>query len=317
MVRWLTEVVDPVGERVMGGGDTGRAGARRVPAPMIDADGMATGYHARSDPRTIWRPTTMPHPAIPVVDFAGVVFHSLHGQGVLVTGGASGIGADIVRGFAAQGCRVGFIDRDAAAGQALADAFDNVFFAACDVTDVAGLRQAITTLTDQLGAVDVLVNNVADDDRHVIEDVTPEYFDARVAVNFRPHFFATQAVLPGMRARGGGAIVNMGSVSWKNKSRNLAVYASCKSAMLGFTRVLAGELGPDNIRVNCVVPGWVMTERQVNLWLDAQGERALEQNQCLGGRLIGADIAHMVMFLAADTARMITAQEFVVDAGWS
>ena len=259
----------------------------------------------------------MPHPAIPAVDFAGVVFHSLRGQGVLVTGGASGIGADIVRGFAAQGCRVGFVDRDAVAGQALADAHEQVFFAACDVTDVAALRQAITTLAGQIGGVDVLVNNVANDDRHAIEDVTPAYFDQRVAVNFRPHFFAAQAVLPGMRARGGGAIVNLGSVSWKIKGAGYAVYASCKSAMLGFTRVLAGELGRDNIRVNCVVPGWVMTERQVSLWLDEQGERELERNQCLGGRLVGTDIAHMVMFLAADTARMITAQEFVVDAGWS
>lgn len=259
----------------------------------------------------------MPHPAIPDVAFAGVQFHSLRGRNVLITGGASGIGADMVRGFAAQGCRVGFVDRDAAAGQALADAHADVVFEACDVTDVDALRRALHALIDRIGDTDVLVNNVANDDRHAIEDVTPTYFDERVAVNLRPHFFATQAVLPGMRARGGGAIVNMGSVSWKNKSRGLAVYATCKSAMLGFTRVLAGELGPDNIRVNCVVPGWVMTERQVSLWLDAQGERRLQENQCLPGRIIGADIAHMAMFLAADTARMITAQEFVVDAGWS
>jgi D-xylose 1-dehydrogenase len=126
-----------------------------------------------------------------------------------------------------------------------------------------------------------------------------------------------QSVLSSMRARGGGAIVNMGSVSWKFKGTGYAVYATCKSAMLGFTRVLARELGSDNIRVNCVVPGWVMTERQVKLWLDDKGEAAMDQNQCLPGRIVGTDIAHMVMFLAADTARMVTAQEFVVDAGWS
>jgi len=259
----------------------------------------------------------MPYPATPDVAFAGVTFNSLRDRGVLITGGASGIGADMVRAFAAQGCRVGFVDRDAAAGQTLADALDGVFFVACDVTDVSGLLAAIDTLTGQLGGIDVLVNNVADDDRHAIEQVTPAYFDERVAINLRPHFFAAQAVLAGMRARGGGAIVNMGSVSWRIKGRGYAVYASCKSAMLGFTRVLAGELGLDNIRVNCVVPGWVMTERQVRLWLDDEGERRLDQNQCLRGRIVGRDIAHMVMFLAADTARMITAQEFIVDAGWS
>ena len=257
-----------------------------------------------------------PNP-IPDVAFAGVTFNSLRDRSVLITGGASGIGADMVRSFAAQGCQVGFIDRDAAAGQALADAHAGVFFVACDVTDVPAMRDAIAQLIEHIGGVDVLVNNVANDERHAIETVTPEYFDERVAINFRPHFFAMQAVLSSMRARGGGAIINMGSVSWKFKGTGYAVYASCKSAMLGFTRVLAGELGKDNIRVNCVVPGWVMTERQVALWLDEEGERRLEQNQCIPGRIVGADIANMVMFLAADTARMVTAQEFVVDAGWS
>lgn len=254
---------------------------------------------------------------IPAVAFAGVAFHGLRGRSVIVTGGASGIGADIVRGFAAQGCKVGFVDVDASAGQALADGLPDVHFQACDVTDVDVLRLALTALIERVDGVDVLVNNVANDARHAIESVTPEYFDERVAVNLRPHFFATQSVLASMRARGGGAIINMGSVSWKFKGTGYAVYATCKSAMLGFTRVLARELGGDNIRVNCVVPGWVMTERQVKLWLDAKGEAAMDQNQCLPGRIVGADIANMVMFLAADTARMVTAQEFVVDAGWS
>ena len=259
----------------------------------------------------------MNHKAIPDVAFAGVTFQSLQGRNVIITGGASGIGADLVRGFASQGCKVGFVDIDAAAGQALARELPDVFFQACDVTDVEALRQAMTALIAQTDGVDVLVNNVANDARHTIESVTPAYFDERVAINLRPHFFAMQSVLSSMRGRGGGAIINMCSVSWKFKGTGYAVYATCKSAMLGFTRVLARELGGDNIRVNCVVPGWVMTERQVNLWLDDKGEAAMDQNQCLPGRIVGADIAHMVMFLAADTARMVTAQEFVVDAGWS
>ena len=262
-------------------------------------------------------PSTMKSHTVPEVAFAGVTFNSLRGRSILITGGASGIGADMVRAFAAQGCKVGFLDYDVAVGQALADSLDGVFFAACDVTDIAALRYAIATLMEHTNGVDVLVNNVANDERHSIESVTPEYFDQRVAVNLRPHFFAMQSVLQSMRARGGGVIINLGSVSWKFKGTGYAVYASCKSAMLGFTRVLARELGGDNIRVNCVVPGWVMTERQVTLWLDDEGERKLEENQCIAGRIVGADIANMVLFLAADTARMVTAQEFVVDAGWS
>ena len=257
------------------------------------------------------------HALVPQVEFAGAQFHSLRGQGVIVTGGASGIGADIVRGFAAQGCMVGLLDRDEAAGQALAAALPGAHFQRCDVTDVAALQAAIATLTARLGHVDVLVNNVANDERHAVEAMTPEFFDELVAVNLRSHFFAAQAVLGSMRERGGGAIVNLGSVSWKNKTLGLSVYASCKAALTGFTRCLAHELGGDAIRVNCVVPGWVMTQRQLDRWVDAAGEQAMDRHQCLPGRIVGTDIAHMVMFLAADTARMITAQEFVVDAGWS
>ena len=257
------------------------------------------------------------HGHVPQVEFAGAQFNSLRGQGVIVTGGASGIGADIVRGFAAQGCAVGFLDRDEAAGQALAAELPGAHFQACDVTDVPALQAAMATLIARLGGVGVLVNNVANDDRHALEAVTPEFFDERIAVNLRPHFFATQAVIGPMRERGGGAIVNLGSVSWKNKTLGLSVYATAKSAMSGFTRSLARELGRDGIRVNCVVPGWVMTQRQIDLWLDAAGIAEMERSQCLAGRIVGSDIAHMVMFLAADTARMITAQEFVVDAGWT
>jgi D-xylose 1-dehydrogenase len=254
---------------------------------------------------------------VPTAQYAGVTYHSLRGKGVIVTGGATGIGSDIVRGFAGQGCKVGFLDLEVAAGGALAASLADVHFEACDVADVPALQAAIAALARRIGGVDVLVNNVANDQRHKLGEVSLADFDRITAVNLRPAFFAAQAVLPDMRARGGGAIVNLGSVSWKNKNLDLSVYATCKSAMSGFTRVLAKEVGRDKIRVNCVVPGWVMTQRQVSLWLDDAGERAMDENHCIPGRIVGADIAHMVMFLAADTARMITAQEFVVDAGWS
>jgi NAD(P)-dependent dehydrogenase (short-subunit alcohol dehydrogenase family) len=257
-------------------------------------------------------PRTHPTPL-----FAGVRFHSLRGARVIVTGGAGGIGADIVRAFAVQGSQVGFIDLDTVAGAALAKATPRAHFEACDVRDVAALRSALAALQQHLGGVDVLVNNVANDQRHGIDEVTPEYFDERIALNLRPAYFATQAVLASMRARGGGSIVHIGSGSWKMKTPQLSVYVTAKSAMTGLTRALARDLGGDNIRVNCVVPGWVMTERQLALWVDEAGERTMDANHCIPGRIVGADIAHMVLFLAADTARMITAQEFVVDAGWS
>ncbi len=249
--------------------------------------------------------------------FAGVQYHSLREARVLVTGGAGGIGADIVRAFAAQGSQVGFVDLDVAAGKALAAATPNTHFEPCDVRDVAALRAALAALQQRLGGVDVLVNNVANDQRHAIDEVTPEYFDERIALNLRPHYFAIQAVLPALRAHGGGAIVNIGSGSWRTKTPQLSVYVTAKSAMTGLTRSLARDLGSQGIRVNCVVPGWVMTQRQLALWVDEAGEQAMDANHCIPGRIVGADIAHMVLFLAADTSRMITAQEFVVDGGWT
>jgi NAD(P)-dependent dehydrogenase (short-subunit alcohol dehydrogenase family) len=254
---------------------------------------------------------------VPQVSFAGVSYRSLQGRGVIVTGGASGIGADIVRAFAGQGCRVGFVDRMEDEGRALAAGLPGTFFETCDVTDVPALQAAVGRLLERVGGADVLVNNVANDQRHRIEEVTPAYFDERIAINLRPHFFATQAVLASMRAKGGGSIVNIGSGSWKNKNRDMLVYATAKSSMMGFTRCLARELGPDRVRVNHVVPGWVMTERQVTLWVDEAAEQAMDQNHCIPGRIVGEDIANMVLFLAADTSRMVTAAEFIVDAGWA
>lgn len=247
-------------------------------------------------------------------------YPSLEDVVVFVTGGATGIGGDIVRAFAAQGAKVGFVDLDLAAGQALAagsDARHRPHFAHGDLTDGATLRAAIDATRAAFGDIGVLVNNVANDRRHEVDSVDEAFFDATVAVNLKPAFFAAQAVLPDMRRRGQGAIVNIGSTSWKVKSLRLPVYATCKSAMTGLTRSLARELGAQRIRVNLISPGWVMTDKQLRLWVDADGERDMDRHQCLPGRIVGSDIARMALFLAADDSRMITAQEFVVDAGWT
>jgi len=167
-----------------------------------------------------------------------------------------------------------------------------------------------------LGDFHVLVNNVASDDRHALEAVTPAYYDERIAVNQRAALFALQAVVPGMKRLGGGAIINLGSISWQTKQADLPCYAIAKSAVNGLTRGTAASLGRDRIRVNTVTPGWVMTERQKALWLTPQGEQEIERNQCLPDRVQPEDIAAMVLFLASDDARMCTAQEFVVDGGW-
>jgi D-xylose 1-dehydrogenase len=247
-------------------------------------------------------------------------YPSLQGVPVFVTGGATGIGADIVRAFAAQGAKVGFVDIDEAGAQALlhglADVATKPRFFRGDVTDIEQLRAAVQATREAFGDIGVLVNNVANDQRHDFATMDVARFDATVAVNLRPAYFAAQAVVPDMQRRGQGAIVNIGSASWLMKSANLTAYTTCKSAMMGFTRSLAAELGRDRIRVNQVIPGWVMTDKQRKLWVDAEGERAMDRNQLLPGRLQGHDIASMALFLAADDSRMITAQALLVDAGW-
>lgn len=243
-------------------------------------------------------------------------YPSLKGEVVVVTGGASGIGASIVEHFAAQGARVGFLDVDAKAGAALAGR-TGASFTACDLRDVAALRTAIAAFEASLGAPLALVNNAARDDRHAIADVTPEFWDERMHVNLRHQFFAAQAVLPAMRARKRGSIINMGSTSWMISQGNMPAYVTAKSAIHGLTRGLARDAGPDGIRVNCVVPGWIMTERQVAMWLTPEGEAEITRNQCLPEKLYPADVARMVLWLAADDSRMVTAQDFVVDGGWT
>ncbi len=250
------------------------------------------------------------------------ILPSLAGRTVFVTGGGSGIGAAIVEGFAAQGARVAFVDIAEAASAALVQRIAEAghpapWWRTCDVRDIGALQQAIADAAAALGDFAVLVNNVASDDRHTLESVTPAYYDNRMAINERPALFAIQSVVPGMRRLGFGSIVNLGSTGWQTKGSGYPCYAIAKSSVNGLTRGLAVELGRDRIRINTVSPGWVMTERQVALWLDAEGEKALQRNQCLPDKLMPEDIAHMVLFLASDDARMCTAQEFTVDAGWT
>ena len=255
------------------------------------------------------------------ISAASARYPSLAGKSVFVTGGGSGIGADIVAAFARQGARVAFADRDVAAAQAFLAALAEEgvavpLFIACDLADIASLRAAVLAATQAHGEVDVLINNVANDARHDWLAVSPEQFDAGVTINLKVAYFAAQAVAPGMLRRGGGVIVNLGSIGWQGKVDRYAVYATCKSAVNGLTRSLARELGGSRVRVNTLTPGWVMTPRQLAQWVDAAAERAIDENQCLPGRVVGQDIANLALFLAADDSRMITGQEFVVDAGW-
>jgi NAD(P)-dependent dehydrogenase (short-subunit alcohol dehydrogenase family) len=248
-------------------------------------------------------------------------YPSLRDKTVFVTGGGSGIGAAIVAAFAEQGARVAFVDIAEEASAALARQIGEAghrapWWRTCDVRDIAALQAAISDAARELGDFGVLVNNVASDDRHTLESVTPEYYDERMAINERPAFFAIQSVVPGMKRLGGGSVVNLGSTGWQGKGGGYPCYAIAKSSVNGLTRGLAVGLGRYRIRINTVSPGWVMTERQVRLWLDAEGEQALARNQCLPDRLQPHDIARMVLFLASDDAAMCTAQEFKVDAGW-
>ncbi|MHA6721710.1 SDR family NAD(P)-dependent oxidoreductase [Sphingomonas sp. RS2018] len=244
------------------------------------------------------------------------VYPSLRGKSVLVTGGASGIGEGIVKAFAAQGARVGFVDLAADAGAALATTLDGAVFRACDLRDLGALDTAIAEIADALGGgIDVLVNNAANDDRHTIDAVTPDYWDERMATNLRHLFFAAQAVVPAMRQAGGGAIVNLGSISWHLGLPDLVLYQTAKAAIEGLTRGLARDLGRDNIRVTTIVPGNVQTPRQEK-WYTPEGEAEIVAAQCLDGRIQPADIAAMALFLASDDARMCTGHDYFVDAGW-
>jgi NAD(P)-dependent dehydrogenase (short-subunit alcohol dehydrogenase family) len=249
------------------------------------------------------------------------IYPSLEGKVVFVTGGGSGIGAAIVAGFARQKALVGFVDIDEVASSRLVRDLEGTGppprFIRCDIREIESLRAAVGTVQSELGDIGVLVNNAARDDRHAIETVTVEYWDERVAVNLRHQFFASQAVVDQMKRLGGGSIINFGSISWMTASGGMPAYTTSKAAVHGLTRGLARDLGPYNIRANTVTPGWVMTERQLALWVTPEGEERMDQAQCLRGRLKPDDLANMVLFLASDDARMITSQNFVVDAGWT
>lgn len=242
------------------------------------------------------------------------VYPSLRGKRVLVTGGGSGIGAGIVEGFVRQGADVTFFDIAEEESNALAGE-TGARFERVDLCDVQGAQAAIRRLAEVGGAFDILVNNAANDDRHKLDEVTEDYWDGRVSVNLKHVFFCTQAVAPGMRAKGGGAVVNLGSISWHLALPDLALYQTAKAAIEGLTRSLARDLGSDGIRVTCVVPGNVRTPRQLQ-WYTPEGEAEIVAAQCLEGRLAPEDVAAMVLFLASDDARLVTGHEYFVDAGW-
>lgn len=244
------------------------------------------------------------------------VFPSLRDKTVLVTGGAQGIGSEIVRAFVSQGARVGFIDLDSEGSAALASSVAGIVdYETCDLRDVDAQRSAIAAIADRQGNPSVLVNNAARDDRHDWKDVTPEYWDERQATNLRHMFFAIQAVAPGMIEAGGGSIINLGSNSWWEAGGGFPAYATAKSAVHGLTRTMARDLGKHRIRVNAVVPGWIMTERQKELWATPEALAAHRERQCLPDLIEPEYVARMVLFLASDDAAMCTASNYMVEAG--
>lgn len=249
------------------------------------------------------------------------IYPSLKDKRVLITGGGSGIGAGFVEAFARQGAKVHLIDiADADAAELLGGLSGTVGFQPvyhhCDLTDLPALRATIDAIIAAEGGVDVLVNNAANDDRHAVEEVTPEYWDNRMAVNLRHLFFAAQAVAPSMKQNGGGAIINLGSISWHLALPDITLYQTAKAAIEGMTRAMARDLGGDNIRVTCIVPGGVKTPRQMRLWHNPEEEARMLGQQCLKQRVEPRDIAAMALFLASDDARLCTAHNYFVDAGW-
>ena len=247
-----------------------------------------------------------------------VTFHDLMGASVFITGGGAGIGAALSEGFLAQGAKVAFVQRSDASGFVanMAKKYDNEpLFIPCDITDVDALKAAVLQAALAHGPVSVLINNAANDTRHTLGDYSIADFDQNIAVNLRPHFFTAQAVAEGMRNMGGGAIINFSSVSYMMGNSGYPVYATTKAAITGLTRSLARELGNDNIRVNALVPGWVMTDRQKELWVTPEAVKEHIARQCLKEELVPSDIADATLFLASNASRMITGQAMVVDGG--
>ncbi|MGB0843997.1 MAG: SDR family NAD(P)-dependent oxidoreductase [Alphaproteobacteria bacterium] len=257
-------------------------------------------------------------------EFKQAIYPSLEGTSVFITGGASGIGAELVRAFCAQKSKVGFVDFDKTGSQNLVDELvrsgtsaEDLQFEHCDLKDIDALNRAFSNLADKIGAAGVLVNNAARDDRHTWQEIEPEYFDERIATNVRHQLFAIKAVAPGMIAAGKGSIINMGSNSWLEAQGGFPAYTMSKAAVYGLTRGMARDLGPHRIRVNTVVPGWVMTERQKELWVNPEAISAHKKKQCLPDLIAPEYIARMTLFLASDDGAMCTAQHYLVDAGSS
>lgn len=248
-------------------------------------------------------------------------YPSLAGRVAFVSGGATGLGARFVERLADQGARVAFVDLDEEAGRSLADAVESSgaprpWFAPVDVTATQRLRSAIDDASRALGPITVLVNNAANDTRHEVLEVDEAFWDERMAVNVRHHYFAAQAVLPQMRAAGGGSIINLGSISAHIDLVDMSVYIAAKAAVEGLTRTLAREWGPFGVRVNCVIPGWVMTKRQLDNWVDDEVVERITRMQSIPELLHPDDVARLVLWLAADDSRLCTAQNWIVDGGW-
>lgn len=249
------------------------------------------------------------------------VYPSLLDRVVVVTGGATGIGASIVKAFAAQGSRVAFLDVAEAAGIALAEQIATrdvppPLYLKCDLTDIEAVRSMMRKIHDRLGAPLVLVNNAASDDRHAFEHVTPEYWDGRMAVNLRHQFFAAQAVAPGMKSAGTGSIINLSSISWIIPTPNVTAYVTAKAAIVGLTRALAQELGAWNIRVNCILPGAILTDKQRSQWMTPEYTAEVLGSQFLKRHLAPEEVARLALFLASDDSAGITSQKHILDAGW-
>lgn len=248
------------------------------------------------------------------------IYPDLKDKTVLVTGGASGIGAAIVQAFADQGARVGFFDIDRSAGETLESELtakgQTTRFFQVDITDIAALREGIDALRSALGPISILINNAARDDRHPALEVTPEDYEALMAVNFRHQFFASQAVIKDMRELGGGAIICMSSISWLAGFGGMPLYTASKAGILGLVKSLARDFGPDSIRVNAISPGWIMTERQIEKWLTPEADAMREDRQAIKRRLVPDDIARLALFLCSEDASAITGQNHIADGGW-
>ncbi len=246
-------------------------------------------------------------------------YSSLEDKVIIITGGASGIGASIVEHFLNQGSKVAFLDKENNLGISLVEKFSNFkhkpIFKNCDLTDIDSLKNNINEIRDELGLVSILVNNAANDERHSIESVTEEFWDDRMNVNLKHYFFAIQSVCKDMQELGDGKIINIGSFSWMLGQGNMPAYTTAKSAVMGLTRTIARDLGEFNIRVNCVVPGWIITERQKKLWLTPEIEKVQLEKQCIKRMLIPEDIAKAVLFFASDQSSGCTAQNYVIDGG--